>query len=544
MLQIIGMRKTVFYFLATIISLSSVAQNLQRPKLVVGIVLDQMRWDYLYRYYDRYGSGGFKRLLTEGFSCANTFIPYTPTVTAAGHSCIYTGSVPALHGIMGNNWYDKDQHKTVYCTDDNSVQSVGTTSDAGKMSPKNLWSSTIGDELRLATNFTGKTISIALKDRASILPGGHSSNGSFWFDNASGGWITSSFYMNELPSWIKKINDQKLPDAYLKQNWTTLYPINTYTQSTADSTAYEGKLGTEDFTFPHNTAAITVNRYEAFRTTPSGNSFTFLTAKAAIAAEQLGQRNVTDLLAVSFSSTDHIGHTFGPNSIEVEDAYLRFDKDLSDFLLYLDKTIGKGQYLVFLTSDHGVANNPYFLADKKLPAGNVNFSGLTRRLNDSLEKNFGVKKLILQSSNYQIFLNDTLVKANALDRKALKQFMIDWLIRQPGIAYAVDLSTIQSAALPERLKMMVSNGYNPKLSGDVQVMYRPQWFENWQTGTTHGLWNPYDSHIPLVWFGWHVKHGELNREVYMTDIAPTLAALLHIQMPSACIGKVIEEVTK
>src|SRR5438105_5379313 len=222
------MKRTFLYLAFFFFVLYSGAQALPRPKLVVGIVVDQMRWDYLYRYYSRYSNDGFKRLLHQGFSCENTFIPYTPTSTAPGHSCVYTGSVPALHGIPGNTWYDREQKKLVYCVEDNSVQTVGSSSAAGKMSPANLWSNTITDEIRLATNFRNKTISIALKDRGAILPGGHTANAAYWFDNATGGWISSTFYMKDLPDWVKKFNDKKLPDAYLKQNWNTLYPINSY----------------------------------------------------------------------------------------------------------------------------------------------------------------------------------------------------------------------------------------------------------------------------------------------------------------------------
>jgi predicted AlkP superfamily pyrophosphatase or phosphodiesterase len=534
--------KRFFCFLLIAAGISAQAQNLGRPKLVVGIVVDQMRWDYLYRFYDRYSIGGFKRLLGEGFSCENTFIPYTPTVTAAGHTCIYTGSVPAVDGIMGNSWYDRHQKKIVYCTDDSSVQSVGSTSAAGKMSPVNLWSNTITDELRLATNFRNKTIAIALKDRGAILPGGHTANAAYWFDNATGGWISSTFYMEQLPQWVKKLNDKKLPDAYLKQNWNTLYPISTYVQSTADSNAYESKLPTEDYTFPHTTASFTTNKYENFRTTPYGNTYTFDMARAAVEAEQLGKGAVTDFLAISFSSTDYIGHTFGPNSIEAEDAYLRFDKNLESFLKYLDAAVGKGQYLLFLTADHGAAHNPGFLKDRKIPAGVFDEAFVRRQLGDSLQKNFGVKNLIVQSINYQLYLDDSLINQAGLDKKKVKQYIIAFLKKQPAISCAIDLEDLADFPLQDKLKMMLTNGYNQKLSGDIQFIFKPQWFESWRTGTTHGLWNPYDAHIPLLWFGWNVKPGKTNREVYMTDIAATVAALLHIQMPNGSVGKVIEEV--
>lgn len=539
-------RKLFFTVLAVAILTNNLfSQGVPRPKLVVGIVVDQMRWDYLYRYSERYTADGFKRMLNDGFSCENTFIPYTPTYTAAGHTSVYTGSVPAIDGIIGNNWYDRQQRKGVYCADDSSVRAIGSTSAAGKMSPKNMWTNTITDELRLATNFQSKTIGIALKDRGAILPAGHSANAAYWFDNSVGGWITSTYYgMTELPDWVKKINDKKLPDQYLQGNWNTLYPIESYKQSTADSKVYEGNIGGEDNTFPHMTSGITSNKYESFRQTPFGNTATFELAKAAVDAEKLGQRGITDFLAVSFSSTDYVGHTFGPNSIEAEDTYLRFDKDLAAFFKYLDLKVGKGQYLVFLTADHGAAHVPSFLKENKMPGGAMDDATIKKMLNDGAEKKFGVKNAILEVMNYQLYLNYETLDAEKTNQKEFKSWAISELMKLPAIMSAFDLHELPTVPIPEKIKKMVENGYNQKLSGDIQFLFMPQWFDGWDKGTTHGTWNPYDAHIPLLFYGWKIKPGKTNRETYMTDISATLAALLRIQMPNGCVGHVIDEVTK
>lgn len=535
-----------FVFLVAVLSITNCmqAQSNNKPKLVVGLVIDQMRWDYLYRYADRYGTGGFKRLLREGFSCENTLIPYTPTYTAVGHTCVYTGSVPALHGIMGNNWYSKADRRIVYCTEDNSVQTVGSASAAGKMSPRKLWSTTITDELRLAQNFKNKTVAIAIKDRGAILPGGHSANAAYWFDATTGTFISSTFYMTALPQWVTAFNAKKLPDAALKEGWNTLFPIATYTQSTADSEAYEAPIPGEDNTFPHKTDTITANKYETFKFLPAANTFTLEMAKAAIEGEGLGKRGVTDMLTISCSSTDYLGHAAGPNSVEAEDMYLRLDKDIAQFLTYLDGAVGKGQYVFFLTADHGAAHIPRFLQQHRIPAGVLDEATLQARLNAGLQKNQGVSNLITTVINYQIYLNDSLLAQKGLNKAVLKQQIIDSLVQIPGIANAFDLENIGATAVPEPLKKMLMNGYNQKLSGAIQFVYQPQWFDGYNQGTTHGLWNPYDAHIPLLWFGWNVKAGRSNRTVYMTDIAPTLAALLHIQMPNTSIGTVIEEVVK
>ena len=395
--------KRFLLFLISSVGFFASAQTIARPKLVVGMVVDQMRPDYLYRYYSRFGVGGFKRLLQQGFVCENTFIPYSPTYTAPGHACVYTGSVPSLHGIIGNNWYDKIKKRVVYCTDDDSVHTIGSTSIAGHMSPKNLWSNTITDELRLATNFRNKTIAIALKDRGSILPGGHTANAAYWYDIANGAWISSSFYMNSLPAWVQKINERKLPDSFLKKNWKTLYNINTYTQSTADDKPYEDRIPHGSHTFLHQTDSITTGRYESFEYTPYGNTLTLQMAKEAIKNEGLGKSGFTDFLAVSLSSTDYIGHMFGPNSIEIEDTYLRLDKDLASFLSYLDATVGKGQYLFFLTADHGVAHIAGFEQEEKIPAGAIDDAVMRSALNTAIEKQYAITGAIASVINYQVY---------------------------------------------------------------------------------------------------------------------------------------------
>lgn len=527
----------LFFFCTTLL-----AQNPARPKLVVGIVVDQMRWDYLYRYASRYTSGGFKRMLAEGFSCENTFIPYTPTYTAPGHACVYTGSVPSLHGIAGNSWYSRELGRYMYCTEDSTVQTVGSTSAAGQMSPRNMWASTITDELRLGNNLQGKTIGIALKDRGAILPAGHTANAAYWYDSKSAGFISSTYYMSDLPQWVKNFNAQKWIDKYMSQPWKPLFPLNTYVQSTADSKPYEGKLagGT---TFDHRTDTLQATKYEAFRTTPYGNTYTIEMAKAAIEGERLGAGSETDFLAVSFSSPDYIGHTFGPNSIEVEDNYLRLDRDLSGFLHYLDAKVGKGAYLLFLAADHGAAHVPGFAEEVHLPAGVSSEALLRKNLNEGLQQVFGTANLVLTITNYQVFVNEDSLAKKGLDRKAVKAAVIRLLLQEKAVSKAFDLENIAAAGLPEKIRTMVVNGYNQKLSGDVQFLFKPQWFEGGKTGTTHGMWNPYDAHIPLLWFGWKIKPGSLNRETYMTDIAPTLAALLHVQMPNAAVGNVITELT-
>jgi predicted AlkP superfamily pyrophosphatase or phosphodiesterase len=517
-----------------------------KPKLVVGLVIDQMRWDYIYRYSDLYGTGGFKRLLNQGFSNENTFIPYVPTYTAVGHTCVYTGSVPAITGIVGNNWFDKTTNRSVYCTDDSTVTTVGSTTGAGKMSPANMWVTTIGDELKLSNNFKSKVIGIALKDRGAILPAGHSANAAYWYDDKPGKWISSSFYMDALPKWVDDFNAKGLPAAYMRTDWNRLLPAAKYNVSTADDKPYESAIkGEKGVVFPHKLSAISAaDKYEAFKTTPFANTFTFDFAKAAIENEGLGKGTVTDFLAVSISSTDYIGHAFGPNSVEVEDTYLRLDQDIADFLAHLDKKLGAGNYLFFLTADHGVAHIPALMNEHNMPAGTFNDNDIAREINIAIENEFGIKKGVRTVMNYQVYLNTDSIESNGKDVEAVKRLVIKMLKQKPYIIAAFATEDIAITALPQPQREMMINGYNPKRSGDIQFTFKPGYFDGGNKGTTHGLWNPYDAHIPLLWFGWGVKPGKTNREVYMTDIAPTIAAMLRIQMPNGSVGKVITEVIK
>ena len=515
---------------------------------MVGIVVDQMRWDYLYRFYDRYQSNGFKRLLNEGFSCENTNLDYIPTVTAAGHTCIYTGSVPAIHGVAGNDFTIQATGKSMYCTEDTTVQTVGSTSKAGEMSPRNLLTTTVTDELRLATNFRSKVIGIALKDRGGILPAGHSANAAYWFDDATGNWITSTYYMNDLPAWVKKFNDQKLADKYLKQDWNALYPLNTYIQSAPDnSPRYEGKFkGTDAPTMPIKTSQLMTGKdYSLIRSTPYGNSITLDMAEAAIQNEQLGKNTVTDFLAVSLSSTDYIGHQFGVNAVEIEDTYLRLDRDLANFFSYLDKSVGKGNYTVFLTADHGAAHNPTYLTDHNIPAGVWQASTYLKELNSMLAKKYGIDNAVLNFGNYQVNLNNRAIAEKKVSDYAIKLDCIAYLQKQNGVAFAVDMQNAQTANIPEPLRLRIINGYNIERSGAIQIILKPGWYDgHGATGTTHGTWNPYDTHIPLVFMGWGIPHGHTNASIHMTDIAPTVAALLHIQTPNGTVGLPIMDLLK
>jgi predicted AlkP superfamily pyrophosphatase or phosphodiesterase len=519
--------------------------NVSRPKLVIGVVVDQMRWDYLYRFYDRYGNGGLKRLMNEGFNCQNTKINYLPSFTAPGHTCIYTGSVPALHGIVANEWMDIRTGREWYCTEDTTVRSVGG-GKAGLMSPRNMLASTITDELRLATNFRSRTFGISIKDRGAILPAGHAANGAYWYDGENGHFISSTFYMKQLPQWLQDFNKRNVTDSLMMLDWNTLYPIASYKESTPDDNAYEGAMkGESRPVFPHKTSMAVGKSKDVIRSTPYGNTITRLMAEACITGERLGQQGTSDFLAVSFSSTDYVGHQYAPNAIEIEDTYLRFDQELEQFLNFLDQKVGKGNYTLFLTADHGGAHNPTFLNDNRIPAKSVPMTKITRALNQFLQQQYGDSSLVGSLMNYQVYLNEGAIAAHNLDREKVRTSIINWFRVQEGVTNVIDLEHPDKSVVPEPVKSMVTNGYYHNRCGTIQIILDPGWFSGYGlTGTTHGSWNPYDVHIPLLWYGWGIKKGETFRTTYMTDISATLAALLHIQAPNACVGEVIEELKK
>lgn len=520
---------------------------LARPKLVVGIVVDQMRWDYLYRYYDLYSDhGGFKRMLTQGFSCENTMIPYTPTVTAAGHSCIFTGAVPATNGVVGNVWFDKLQNKVVYCAEDDTMTTVGASDDAGKMSPKNLIATTVGDELRIATNFSSKVIGISIKDRAAIFPAGHAANAAYWYDEENGKFITSSYYTDKLPSWLNKFNDRDLADSFYRLNWNLSLSKNIYQQYCGDDyQSYEAQpLGADQKEFPYSLNKFINKDYERIASTPYGNSLLETLAKTVVTNENMGKGANPDFLTVSFSSPDYIGHAFGPNSWEQMDDYIKLDSLLGDFFSFLDAQVGKDNYTVFLTADHGVANSVGFSQMHKLPGDVFNEGGFLNTLRQILLVNYNAPNLVRGIFEYQISLNHQIIDSLKLNEDSVIDKILDYSQQRKEIAQVFATKNINDAPVTSKQKEMFQNGYFPQRSGDIQFVLKPGYVDGNGKGTTHGLWNPYDAHIPLLWYGWGIKQGKTNDETYMTDIAPTVSALLHIQMPSGCVGKVISEVIK
>lgn len=514
-----------------------------KPKLIVGIVVDQMRYDYLTRFYSKYGEGGFKRMMNEGFNCKNNHFNYVPTYTGPGHTSVYTGTTPKYHGIIGNDWYDKELKKSVYCAGDDSVQSVGTTDKAGQMSPHRMKTTTFTDENRLFTQMQGKTIGIALKDRGAILPAGHTANAAYWFHGKDeGNWISSTFYMTELPKWVSDFNNQRSVDSYFK-TWDTYYDIATYTESGSDLNTFEGGYkGKETATFPYDLKALKEQNgnYDLIKLSAYGNNITTDFALAAIEGEQLGKDNFTDVLAVSYSTPDYIGHNFGVNSKEVQDNYIRLDKDLERLFNYLDATVGKNEYTVFLSADHAAVEVPAYLQSNRIPAGYFESSDFKKSINDFVATKFGATDLIENISNNQMFLNRAKLSEMNLILEDVQQIIVNEIITYEHIDKAYTGSNIMNSVFSNGLESLIQMGYHQKRSGDVIYVLEPSVISYSKTGSTHGSSFNYDTHVPLLFFGKGIKQGSTLQKTTITDIAPTMSALLGISFPNAATGQPLE----
>ena len=530
---------------------SAQTPNTNRPRLVVGIVVDQMRPDYIIRYWNKLGNAGFKRILKEGFNCRNTQYNYAPTYTGPGHASIYTGATPSMHGIAGNDWFDVALNDTVYCTSDEKVTAVGGEGKEGMMSPSRLLTTTITDQLQLSTQMKAKIVGISLKDRGAILPAGRSADAAYWFDGKTGNWISSSWYMNSLPKWAQDFNERKWSEEYLSQPWKTVLPINYYTESDPDDSPYEALFrGETKPVFPHDLPALRGTSFDLLRRTPFGNTLTKDFGLAAILGEQMGADSITDFLCLSFSSTDYVGHQYGPNAIETEDTYIRLDRDMADLLTFLDNRIGKGKYLLYLTADHACMENPKHMMDHKIHAGFVPSAGIEDSLRSLLSRTYGHPEYIKCFINDQVFLHEDKILADKNDICAIEATIARYAKDHiQGVYLGLTACDLETESYDDMIRQRIQNGHFHGRSGNVWLVYAPGWTErlyggDGTQGTTHGSPYAYDAHVPLYWYGWNIPAGSSTDLVNITDIAPTLSFLLNITLPNGCTGNKIDALVK
>jgi predicted AlkP superfamily pyrophosphatase or phosphodiesterase len=521
-----------------------VKQTPSRPKLVIGIIIDQMRADYIDKYWSKFSEGGFKRLVEKGFICKQAHYNYVPTYTGPGHASVYTGCTPAQHGIVGNNWYVKETGKYIYCCDDKNVHALGGAEGSGQMSPVNLQCNTFADQLKLESK-DSKVIGISLKDRGAILPAGHSANAAYWLDGGSGNWMSSTYYMKELPEWLNAFNKLGLAKTYNAKVWNTLLPIDQYTESTKDDNTYEGKFPGETTTaFPHDIPKISATAGPGIvRQTPWGNTLTKDLAIETIKSENLGKGNAMDMLAVSFSSTDLVGHMYGPQSIEVEDTYLRLDRDIEELLKFLDMWFKKDEVILFLTADHAAVETPAYLIDNGKSGGYMNGDWLADTLRKDLFRNYG-DSLLKAYINQEIYLDQKFLDGKKMKSTDVYAHIDGFLKTIKGVERTVVCNAPDQKYYETGVERFVKIGFNSARSGDMYVNYQEGWVEHERTGTTHGSCYDYDTHVPLLWYGWKITPGSTSDAIEIPDVVATLNKLLHVTPSKEAWGKPITALLK
>ncbi len=540
----------VFFVSFLVCSLSSYSQNVkkippEKPRLVVGIVISQMRYDYIQRYWNKLDENGIKLLVDRGSFCVNASFNYLFSQQGVGHASIATGTTPSDHGIVGREWYLYLQDNIEHSTEDRNHRAVGGNVDNGRNSPKNLMCTSFSDELRLSNNFRSKVFSVSLDPAPGIFSVGHTANGAYWFDRMTGNWITSTYYTDSLDVWVKQFNDKHIPDIYLKEEWTTLLPLDNYTESLPDRNKYETGLNGR-ITFPYELEELSevrrnVTDYSLLEKTPFGNTYTKDFAATLITNEALGQDDTTDILIVCFTANENIGNLFGPNSVEVEDAFLRLDREIAHFLAFIDEYVGKENALIFLTSDHGVAQVPSYLSDNKIPAGYFNQAGAVSLLISALNNVYGRGDWVRSYHAQQIYLNHTLIEDSKISLKDMQDYVAQFMLQFSGVANTVTAYTLQTTNFTSGVFRKIQNSYSQKRSGDVIINLKAGWVET-NEGSTGGTSSyAYDSRIPIIWYGWNIGRSKITREVDIIDIAPTIATFLDITYPNSCTGSPIFE---
>ncbi len=480
----------------------------KKPKLVVAIVIDQFRYDYLTRYRSDY-HGGFDLLLTRGAVFTNARYQHFPTVTAVGHSIFLSGAMPSFSGIIANGWYDREAGMQVTSVSDPQTSLVGGSGEGS--SPRRMLVDTVGDELKIADNSQSRVIGISLKDRAAILPAGHMANAAYWFDSKSGNFVSSTYYFAVAPVWVKEANAAHPADRYAGQTWM------------GHQMPQPGKL------------------YSALEATPFGNELVEAFAERALAGEQLGQRGVTDLLAVSFSSNDYVGHAYGPDSPEARAISAATDTLLGKFFSALDHSVGLGNVLVVMTADHGVAPVPEVNQARHMPGGRMPAGILTKTVQATLNAKYGNSDWITASLESVIYLNRESIAARKLDLAEVESTAAEALRQVPHVFRVYTGAQLaQGQALEDSVGRMAMNGYFPRRGADLEVLTDPYWMFS-SGGTTHGLPFGYDTHVPVIFLGPGIRAGEYDNNITPNDIAPTLATILHVETPCGSFGRVLVE---
>lgn len=518
-----------------------------RPKLVVGIIVEQLRYDQIEKLRDRLSDAGIKRLINEGTFFRNASFDYMLTQSAPGYSTIATGTEPAYHGITSNDWYVSLKNEFIYCTKDVSVNPVGGSYESGLHSPVNLHASSFADELKMSGKMS-KVYGVGMKEYSAIFSAGHAADGAYWFDNTTGTWMSSTYYMPTLPAWVNDFNAMKYPQTILDSQWTLSKPAAAYADCVPDSNSFETGLGGRNY-FPYDLKKIShagdrkaIRDFSLLRETPFSDDYTTDFAIRLIENERLGNDDTTDFLAVCYSATDYIAHKFGPSSVESADALFRLDKDIENLLNYLNDKIGKKNVLVFFTSTHGISEIPSVMARMKIPAGYFEKNQALQLLRTYLNAVYGEGDWVKGFSEGQVFLNRTLIEDARIPLEDIQKKAARFLVQFSGVASAYPYSAFEANDFGNGLLKMIVNNFSPQRSGDVIVTLNPGWVNREDALVTDSN-SPYeyDSHVPLIWYGWTVNRASVMRKVNMTDIAATLSSLCKVPYPNACTGEPLQE---
>lgn len=515
-----------------------------KPKLVVGIVVEQMRQDYIERFWDNFGSKGFKKLAINGTYCQDANFNYSLTQTAPGYATIVTGAEPSEHGIVSDFWFNPLTGKKETCIEDIRYKPVGDKNAKGNYSPKNIFSTTFSDEAKLFNRGNSKIISISLNPEGAIISGGFAADAAYWFDQETGNWVSSAYYMNSLPAWVDTVNRKKMPDEYLLRKWSPMLPIEQYNEVLPDSSIYEFGIDGVYKVFPYIYTDITktIHGYELLTMIPEGNTHTTDMAVAALYNENLGMDDNTDFLFINYTVSENIGKLYGPQSIEVQDLFLRLDADLGHLIEVIEETVGKNNVLIYLTSNHGVSETPQYLIDNRMPAGTFKQHYILALLKSYLKAVYGEGDWILDYSNNQIFLNKILIEDSQIPLPEFQERVISFIINSTGISNAISSNQFQNIIFRQGMPEKMQNSFSQKRSGDIMISLKAGWIEDVPYATDHNSGYKYDTNVPLIWYGWKVKKQNIFREINMTDIAPTISMILGTPAPPATTGNSLQDV--
>jgi predicted AlkP superfamily pyrophosphatase or phosphodiesterase len=515
------------------------------PKLVVGIVIEEMRYEMLLRYWDSFGENGFKKIINQGAFCTQTYHNYLITQNGVGQASIVTGTYPSYHGIIADSWYNRLTNVTVGCADDSKFNLINGELTMGNYTPSNLMSSTLGDEMKLAMNDSSKVISVSLNPVSAVIAGGRLADYAFWFNHHDGGWITGTYYSDSLPSWVRDFNGKGFQEVYMKKNWASMYSLtNNYKYSLPDDSDFEIGFRNYRYTFPYDLSYLR-NRsgnYKYLKFTPFGNTYTKDFAISTIVNEDLGKDNFTDFISVSFAATNYSGELFGPRSVEMEDLFLRLDKDIEHLIGFLDDELGLENVLVYVTSDRGISDVPEYLISKKQNAGVFEGNKAITLLNSYLSILYEDGDWVKSLYSRQLYFNQNLIDQTGVDLSELQQKAADFLVQFKGVANAFPAHVLNATDFESGINQKIQNSYHQKRSGDVIINLEPGWIEKDGHVTKSGSGYEYDTHVPLIWYGWNIKSLRVDRPTEIVDIAPTISWILKITAPNASVGKPIYEI--